>query len=161
TLADLRKIKGIGKVKTAAFGTKILEIVAAHTGIVPEFDDPAEQAQTKKPGKKLNSDKAVRGQSQAISMEMFRKGMGVEEIAAERGFAPSTIAGHLSGLIENGELDLASMVDARKIELITGYFIDTQDPTLGAAKDVLGEEVTYVELKYVLAYLKSKGLMEV
>ncbi len=161
TLADLRKIKGIGKVKTAAFGTKILEIVAAHTGIVPEFDDPAEQAQTKKPGKKLKSDKAVRGQSQAISMEMFRKGMGVEEIAAERGFAPSTIAGHLSGLIENGELDLASMVDARKIELITGYFIDTQDPTLGAAKDVLGEEVTYVELKYVLAYLKSKGLMEV
>lgn len=159
TLADLRKIKGIGKVKTAAFGSKILEIVAAFTGFDPKLDEPPPHSQENIPEEKRNPHKPARGQSQALSMEMYRKGMNIDEIAAERGFSPTTIGSHLAEFIEKGELELTGLVDPRKIDLITGYFNDTQDPKLGAAKDVLGDEVTYTELRFVQAFLKSKGMI--
>jgi len=44
--------------------------------------------------------------------------------------------------------------------LVSEYFIETMDPSLGAARQVLGEEISFYTLRYVLNHLIKNGLMQ-
>ncbi|MBW6490200.1 MAG: helix-turn-helix domain-containing protein [Lentimicrobium sp.] len=159
TLLELKKIKGIGKVKTIAFGKQILEIIAGYTGRKYDLNDlTAIQEENEKPDKK--SSKPEKGQSNKISLDMFREGKSVEEIARERGMAISTIEGHLAFFVRKGEIEPFGLVEQGKLELITDYFKKSETSNLGEAKSSLGDQVTYSELRLVLNYLIYKGLFE-
>lgn len=159
SLRELQKIKGIGKVKTVAFGDQILEIVAGYTGRKPEPDETAYGHEEN--GKPENvSSKPEKGQSKKISLDMFREGKGIEEIARERGMAISTIEGHLALYARTGEIDPNGLVEPKKMKLITDYLKNSKNSNLGDAKSALGDQVTYGELKLVLNYLIFKGLFE-
>jgi uncharacterized protein YpbB len=157
-MADLKKIAGIGKVKAAAFGIEILNIIAEHSGrkldlTTSEADDELEKTSSK-------SEKPVKGQSFRLSLKMFHEGMSVSEIAAARSMAISTIEGHLAIFVKRGEIEPAGLVEPQKIEFITKYFTDSKNPKLGPAKAALGDQITYSELKIVLNSLFFKGLIE-
>ena len=157
-MADLKKIAGIGKVKAAAFGNEILNIIAEYTGRKLDLTTPDEDNEPEKTTTKTV--KPAKGQSFGLSLKMFHEGMSVSEIAAARSMAISTIEGHLAMYVKRGEIEPSGLVEPQKIELITKYFTDSKNPKLGPAKAALGDQITYSELKIVLNSLFFKGLIE-
>ncbi|MBS4058010.1 MAG: helix-turn-helix domain-containing protein [Bacteroidales bacterium] len=147
TLTELIKIKGIGKLKAARFGNDIIAMVAESVEISTQAAQKTADEVQKPP--KLST--------QEQSLLMIQRGMTVEEIAAERQLSPATVERHLDQFVRNGKLAIRTLVSREKIELITTYFEDTRDARLGPAKEVLGDEVSYAELRFVLSYLQHLG----
>lgn len=159
-LAQLKKIKGIGKVKAAAFGAEILELVSAHTGIKPDLSLQIEHDVEEDEPESKESTKPVKGQSAVTSFEMFKAGMDVQTIATERKMAVSTIEGHLATFVRSGEIDIEGLVEADKMELIIGHFKTAKTQRLGDAKAVLGNAASFSELRLVLNYMFAKQMVE-
>ena len=67
----------------------------------------------------------------------------------------STIEGHLAHFIGIGELDIHQLVTHEKFTAISEYFIENNTRSIGGAKTVLGDTVTFGELRYVLNHLET------
>ncbi|MFT4204751.1 MAG: helix-turn-helix domain-containing protein [Chitinophagaceae bacterium] len=65
--------------------------------------------------------KKVKEDTRAISLEMFRDGMSIEDIAKERGFVPSTIETHLMQFLPTGEIDISAFADEDACKRIGSY----------------------------------------
>lgn len=66
------------------------------------------------------SPKRKKGDSVAITLELFESGKGIPEIGLERGLAESTIKGHLSVGIEEGRIELENCLPSEVILEIMG-----------------------------------------
>ena len=152
TLSELRAIIGMGSKRVKAYGAEILDIVLKTMGQEDIVID--ELPEEKKPAKKQ------KGETYTITKAMFDNGMSVEAIAKERGFAVSTIYGHLAHLVEQGSLEASQIVEKEKFNEIQDYFESTFDPNLSVAKDVLGDAYQYGEIRAVLVELQRKGFFE-
>ncbi len=87
-----------------------------------------------------------------ISYQLFREGKGIEDIAIARNLAPTTIEGHLASYVERGEIALEELVIGEKIRQIT---LAAEQPHEGLKdlKAILSDEISYGEIKMVLAHL--------
>ena len=155
TLAELKDVKGMGVISVKRFGAEILDIVLRFMGGDPETADLGEMPE--EPAKK---EKKQKGESYRITKEMFDSGMSIEAIAKERGLAIATIHGHLTHLVRQGELDASQIVEKEKYNEILDYFESTFDPSLGAAKEVLGDNYEYWEIRVLLAELEREHFFE-
>lgn len=106
--------------------------------------------------KKLQEEKSkpAKGESQRISLEMFRQGKTVEDIASERGLVPGTIEGHLAQFILSGELQVEEMVNEEKLEILLKVLTGSApESSSSEIKALLGEEFSYGEIKAVRNHL--------
>ena len=87
---------------------------------------------------------------------LIEEGMSMEEIADHRGMTLSTIEHHVAELVLRGLVNAKDLMDEEHYATIREYFEETQDPSLGAARDVLGEEYSWGELRIVLNELKQQ-----
>lgn len=95
------------------------------------------------------------GESERETLAFFHKGLKPEEIAAKRGLARSTIYGHLCTLITYGELSSKQCV----ADYVITKVLQTrkklgQQAKLKEIKDMLPIEITYEEIRAVLADAK-------
>ncbi|MBD0351238.1 MAG: AAA family ATPase, partial [Flavisolibacter sp.] len=67
---------------------------------------------------KKESSKLPKGQTRLLTLELFRQGKRVEEIAAERNLSPITIESHLAACVETGEIEIHELVPESKIDTI-------------------------------------------
>ena len=104
--------------------------------------------------------KKPKGETYLITKELFDRGLSVEAIAKERGFAVSTIYGHLAHWVEQGAIEASQIVEKEKYNEILEYFESTFDPNVTIAKDVLGEEYNYGEIRAVLAELQREHFFD-
>ncbi len=148
TLAELKQIEGIGPKRIKAFGREIVNIVRVYSGMEMLDNESSEMDLS---GDKPAKPKKPNGETYLITKRMLDKGMTVEEIAVERGLVPSTIYGHIARFVEQGEYDAVDFVDSEKCAVIEEYFRDTEDKSLTAAREVLGEDYEFWELRMVLA----------
>lgn len=146
----LNTIKGFGSKKIKKFGAEILKIITSYIK-----ENHIENIVLPAPKPSLPKEK--KPDTKKISFELFKSGKNIEEIAIERGLSPVTIEGHLAHYAGTGEIDILQFVAPEKIELITEYFISTEDYRLGPAKEVLGDDVSWTELRFVLKHLEFKG----
>lgn len=155
TLHTLKEIEGMGPKRVKAFGAEILDIVLRFMGENPETADIGEMPEElKKKAKKPI------GETYRVTKEMFDSGMSVNAIAKERKLAESTIYSHLVRFVEQGVLEASQFVEKEKYNDILEYFESTFDPQIGIAREVLGEEYQYGEIKAVLAELQKEGFFE-
>lgn len=152
TVMALRRIKGIGKQLAGRYGAALTAMVAEYRRAhrIESVSLPlAAGAAPVKGGKK---ESAGRGHTKEISLEMFRKGMTVPQIARERGLVPQTIEGHLAFFVKTGRLAISDLLaDDRRREIeqkIAGLI----DQSLGELKAALGDDYSYGELNLVLAH---------
>ncbi|WP_205507949.1 helix-turn-helix domain-containing protein [Longitalea arenae] len=98
--------------------------------------------------------KAQRGESNRISLQLFKEGKDLREIAAIRNLAPSTIEGHLIPFISTGEIDIKDMVAADKLAVILQAVeaLNGENITLTPLKEKLGDAFSYTEIKAALSY---------
>lgn len=144
---ELLEINGLGQKKIKRFGSEILEIISGYleeNNIEKSVDDTPLliKKKEKKPDSKL------------LSYELFKTGKSIAEIANERGFAASTIEGHLSHFVGTGEIAVEKLLDPEKFAKIKSYFSETEDLALGPAKTVLGDDVSWGELRFVIKHME-------
>ena len=154
TAADLIKINGVGKKTLEKYGEELLALVVAYRkehGIdkvmLPE---PKEM-----PGKTTSPKRPTpAADTKQISFGMFNKGLTIDRIAKERGLVESTIQGHLCFFVENGKLDINSLLSPEKQGVIEAALAHAPDNSLKAVKNELGDNYTYDDIKLMMAYRK-------
>lgn len=158
TVGDLPTISGFGTVKTAKYGSEfvreIIEYCNEHN-LKTKVENKLnfEQRQTKTEKQTQERKRTSNFDTRKVSLDMFRSGMSVIEIAAERLLGVATIEGHLASYIPTGEVELEDIVTEEKAETIRialraiGWKKgETQSPI----KDALGDEVSYGEIQAVI-----------
>ena len=159
TLRELKAIKGMGDKRVKQFGAEILDIILRSLGqqginlgtLEDSSDEPRKESKEEPP-------KEPKISTYEITKNMIEEGLSPEQIAKERGLKISTIYGHLARFIEQDLYDASQFVSEAHYDTIRDYFESTEDPSLGAAKDVLGDEFDYGEIRMVLTELKRDGL---
>ena len=149
TLAELRKVEGMGPKRIRNYGAEIINIVLRHLGQDPQKADIGDLA--KVPKKRTN------GATYFQTKEMAERGMSAEAIAKARGLAESTIFSHLIYWVEQGSFPASRFVSSEKMAEIRDYFESTGDPKITTARDVLGDDYQYFEIRMVLAEMKREG----
>ncbi|MFZ4400426.1 MAG: helix-turn-helix domain-containing protein [Bacteroidales bacterium] len=112
----------------------------------------------KKKDKKYGSESAeIKPKSREESYQLYLKGNDVEEIARLRGMSTITIEGHISYYVTTGEIDILMFISDEKLKNIleVAKIVDTEN--LGPIKEKLGSEYTYSDIRYAMAYKKSKN----
>jgi ATP-dependent DNA helicase RecQ len=144
--AAMMEVQGMSQSKWSKYGKQFLKAIQ-------EFlrDKQSE-------GTKLNS-----GITQLVSFELYQKGMGLEEIAANRKLSPGTIAGHLVQLAKNGEeIRFELLMSPDKIKIITemakklGINADEQ-PRIQPLMEHFGDQFQSWELRLAMGSVWTKN----
>ncbi|MCE4566300.1 helix-turn-helix domain-containing protein [Maribellus sp. CM-23] len=148
--ASLKLINGMGPKKIEQFGAEIIEEIRGYCeenhidrGEIPLKENPKKEKKPKVDTKK-------------VSLEMFQSGKTVAEIAKERAYTENTIEGHLAHFVKTGELDVFQFLTKEKLEKMLEYFKNTKERNLTPAREALGNEFSYGDLRIGLSYLESR-----
>ena len=152
SLSDLPFIPGFGEIKIERYGKKLLEIVVSHCRL-NKLTSRMELINKRAAKKSSGSKPAKIAETKKTTLYMFRSGKSIEEIAAERKFAISTIEGHLCEFILTGDVSVNQFVSPEKIEVITRYIKHSTDKKITPIKEKLGDDYSYFEIRAVLSHL--------
>jgi len=84
-----------------------------------KFDLDREIPVKTKPKKVKEKKKVVKGSTQLESLNLLRSGKSILDIAIERGLKPATITNHLCKFIEEGDLEIGSVLPFARIQEIS------------------------------------------
>ncbi len=99
--------------------------------------------------------KEAKPDTKEVSFALYKQGKMPEEIAQERGFGLTTIEGHLAHYVSLGMIPVTQFVTKEKFDKIIEVSKNIEgDTKLTPIKEVLGDEVSYSEIKYALATQK-------
>ncbi|WP_020208192.1 DNA helicase RecQ [Gilvimarinus chinensis] len=97
------RISGVGASKREHYGEAFVEVITEHVQSLADYAGSAANV------------KATEHETFAL----FKAGMTVADIARQRDITETTVYGHLAGLIEQGQLDVAEVVELPEQELDT------------------------------------------
>jgi hypothetical protein len=100
--------------------------------------------------------KPQRGDTNRITLGLFREGVAITEIATRRGLTVSTIEGHLASFIASGEVDVKELVAEHKIGPILDAVKVLGGAALGPIRGRLGDDYSFGEIRAVLSYSRAK-----
>lgn len=102
--------------------------------------------------------KAEKGSTYGVTLQMLQEGLSPADIAIKRGLAFSTIEGHFAKLIGEQRLKPEAVVSMEKIEKINHAIAQVGGGSLTDLKAVLDDDVSFGEIRMVLNhYLAEKG----
>jgi hypothetical protein len=94
--------------------------------------------------------KLKKGETQRISLDLFKENKTVSEIARLRGLAVMTVENHLAAFVRTGEIEIHELVPEEKIAKIVEAVRETGERFPGLVKNILGESFSYLEIKAVM-----------
>jgi uncharacterized protein YpbB len=96
--------------------------------------------------------KAPKGETHRISLQLFKEGLSIADIAHKRSLTFSTIESHLSSFIKTGEIQVTDLVGKNKIEVILKTIdeFNLEGHAATPLKARLGDEYSYGEIRAVL-----------
>jgi len=137
SLEQMSLISGVGRSKLDHYGETFIEVIQAHQSALNEYDS-------------LSA-------TQHETLVLFKAGMSVEAIGAQRELTENTVYSHLAGLIESGALSLEEVVELadEEVGLIQDAIL-AQPQTDDVFKykpvfDALGEQYSYGIIRCVRA----------
>ena len=140
SLSDLRRVPGFGERKTELYGQEILDALG-------RFRNGARAAET--PAK--SSDPA------GETLRLLEQGRTLEEVAQIRGRTVSTVSCMVANLVESGEADFEpGWIPRDHQEKIEQACVRLGLERLKPLKDALPEQITYDEIKLVVAHLRRQ-----
>ena len=150
TPKQLRAINGMGKIRVKKFGEEILEVIQEYV------DKNKLSPREVKPDKP----KTEKGSSQKESLRLFKSGLNIVEIATQRGFAQTTIEGHLSEFISTGEISITELMPEKRYKKLLKLVNTLQFDGLSDLKNKVGDTYGYGELRMLIKdmeYRKNKN----
>ena len=102
--------------------------------------------------------KPQRQPTKDVSLEMFNRGMTIEQIAAERGLTPNTVFGHLASFVTAGLLPLNRIVSHEHEIEISNYLLAHPDTKkLSEVKEAISDGISYEEIRVVMASMEKEA----
>lgn len=155
SIERLKLIPYIGKRTAELYGKDILKIVAAYLEV---HNLRSKEIQTEKVPVASASEHVDTAEA---SLHLFRKGLSIDEIAAQRQLTPATIFSHIARHVLDGTVELNALVDAGKVARIKTYFSQNgalqNGRSLGEIRKTIGEDIGYGEIKLVETLLKKQA----
>ena len=150
TTAELLKVNGMGKTRVKKYGAAILKVITAYcndhdietSAEVEIFDVP------KKP-------KRQKGDTKKESLELFKSGKSVQQIADEREINTNTIFGHLASFIPTGEVKVTDLMSVEFYEELKTIIPKTKFENLSDLKHQLDDKYSYGEIRLVIDDLRD------
>lgn len=149
TEKDLLKINGFGPTKVEKYGSQFLEIIQQYCQEHKLASQMTEKIDTNREKK----EKKPKGESNRITLEMYKDGKTIDQIAVERGLAVSTICTHLSGYINMGLLDINQFISADKRDKAMKFMEQTNE--LGSVYQMLSTILDKYEVNFFLSWMRS------
>ncbi len=147
---SLLKIKGFGKAKVAQYGDEVIGLIRDYC---EEYNlQPKEVVPAKRERK--SSEKKISTVQETINY--FKNGKSIIEIAAERNLTIWTIEEHIAKAIQSGVIQIEDFMPIEEAQQIANYFPDVVKPPvlLAPIKEKISADVSYAKLKAVLAWLQ-------
>ncbi len=144
TKKQLLAINGMGKIRVQKYGEPILQLISSYckmNEITPKKDSKSPEKTAKTPTKEL-------------SLQLFKSGLTIEEIATKREFTTGTILGHLTTFIATGELTVFDLIPEKRFKKIEKAIKKVKYESLSELKEKVDPDFSYAELRMVLATLK-------
>jgi GTPase SAR1 family protein len=145
---ELLKVNGMGKTRIEKYGSAILKVIRAYC---EEYDiemaTDAEIFDDPRPKKKT-------GDTKKESLDLFKSGKTIEQIANERELNENTIFGHLASFIPSGEVKITDLMPVEYYEALKVEIPKRKYENLPDLKHQLDEKYSYGELRLVLEDLK-------
>ncbi|RYZ20137.1 MAG: hypothetical protein EOO10_23550, partial [Chitinophagaceae bacterium] len=128
-----------------------LNSIAFGNLVFVQYEAPAVKAQSVIT--KTKKDKPVKGASHRDTLQLYKEGKSVDEIAQLRNLAVTTIEGHLASFIYSGDIDLDDLVHPTKSKAILSV-INNVGMTATSIKQKLSSEYSYGEIRAVMNYYR-------
>ncbi|MGB3077187.1 MAG: helix-turn-helix domain-containing protein [Chitinophagales bacterium] len=166
SLNDMAMIKGMGDFTLNKYGDSFLQIVKNFSEEYQLEGRIHLRAEDQKRAKRMSAGKiknagGSRSQkdgvnSQLQSFQLFQSGKTTAEIAALRDLTVGTIEAHLTHFVKTGELDVFRLISNEKMELIKAAVQSADGGGLSTIKPLLGDDVSYAEIRFVIAALQRE-----
>ena len=153
TKQELLKVNGMGKIRVEKYGSLILKVIKDYcnnndidTSVDKEiFEDKEKPKQTN-----VNASKKV-------SLELFKSGKTISEIAEERSLVSGTIFSHLVSYIDTGEVKPGDLMSIEHYEELKKVIPNKTFEGLSDLKQQLDDKFSYNELRLVVKELNKNN----
>ena len=143
---EIRKISGFGDVKVERYASFFLKEITTYC----KESNLTSRISAKIPKRERRGAEEKVSDTKLVTLQLFKLGNSVAEIAKNRNLAVSTIETHLAHFVFEGQLSISKLVAAEKIPEILNAIKVHGDQSLGVLKEVLGENATYGEIRAVV-----------
>ena len=141
---ELLAINGFGKVRVEKYGSEILKVIRDYCDENDiETSKDAEIFEAPKP-------KRQKGETKKISLELFKAGKSIAQIALERELNVNTITGHLASFIPSGEVKIIELISEKHYKELKAIIPKQTFENLSDLKHQIDDKYTYGELRLVL-----------
>ncbi|MEJ6791158.1 MAG: helix-turn-helix domain-containing protein [Lacinutrix sp.] len=147
---ELLKVNGFGKTRVEKYGTEILKVIR-------EYCDEND-IQTSKNVEifEVPKPKRQRGDTNRTSLQLFKSGKSIEQIAMERDLNVNTITGHLASFIASGEVKILDLISEKHYKELKAIIPNQKFENLSDLKHQVDNKYTFGELRLVLDDLSNK-----
>jgi ATP-dependent DNA helicase RecQ len=151
------QIPGVGSNKLADYFTPFTDEIRDYclsNNLMMDIEPLYEERVVKKEGIS-SSQKNVGTLTRQLTLDLYRQGVSIDEIAKERDLKASTIISHLADMIEVGETVVVDhLIQPGHYEFIVDVLQKVGDEVLKPVKDILGDAYSYEEIRLVRALLR-------
>ncbi|MBU2928830.1 helix-turn-helix domain-containing protein [Winogradskyella psychrotolerans] len=147
---ELLDIHGMGKTRVEKYGNEILKVIKDYceeNDIEISKDVPV--FQELEPRKK-------KGDTKKISLDLFKAGKSIDQIALERELNSNTIFGHLASFTLSGEVKVTELMSLKHYSELKKIIPTKTFETLSDLKHQIDDKFTFGEIRLVLQELENK-----
>src|SRR5260221_6013223 len=158
--AQFARIPGVGSRKLEAYFTPFTRAIGDYCELhnLVMGLEPLNEEKEKKAAGASTSQVNAGPSTRQLTLDLYRQGRSIEEIARERNLKSSTIISHLVELIEAGEaIDVEELIQPEHYEVIADALQRAGGDALRPVKDFLGDEYSYDEIRLVRAWMRQLG----
>ena len=144
TSTQLRKINGMGKVRVEKYGEEILDVIRKYAK-----ENEIESKDIQYITEEVTQSKKPKVATKQVSLELFKAGKSVDEIAKERELVPSTILGHLTHFIPTGEVTITDLMPEEKYQELKKIMQETAFESFSELKEKIDDKFSYSDMRLV------------
>jgi hypothetical protein len=148
---ELKAVHGMGKTRIEKYGEEIVKVIKDYCDESDiEISSDVSIFEELKPKKK-------KGDTKKVSLELFKVGKLIDQIAVERELNSNTIFGHLASFISSGEVKITDLISETNYSELKKIIPTKTFDNLSDLKHQVDDKYSYGELRLVLNELSDNN----
>ncbi|MBE7179179.1 MAG: helix-turn-helix domain-containing protein, partial [Mucilaginibacter polytrichastri] len=131
---------------------QLIDLQAREEKLKAALASPVQALSDEKSAVKEAKPKKSTGDSRKISLQLFKEGKSVSQIAANRNMTVGTIEGHLAYFVARNELAAAEIIPQKKLDEILAAIKKLETVQMNPIKEYLGKNYSFNEIRVGLAH---------
>ena len=147
---ELLQVNGFGKVRVEKYGNEILEVIRTFC----EEND----IETTEEVEIFEKTKPKKRDTKKESLDLFKAGKSISQIAHERELNENTISGHLASFIPSGEVKITDLISEAHYKELKALIPKQKFDNLSDLKHQIHDKYSYGEIKLVINFLEKNNI---